>query len=191
MNSRHLDLPELLSPAGNRESLEFALAYGADAVYFASTSFGMRAGAANFELEQIEDAVKFVHSKGAKSYLASNIIPRNDDLKGLPDFLERVADTGIDALIVADLGVLSLAKKHAPHTDLHVSTQLGVTNYMTALHLCELGVKRIVLSRELNLNEIHEIRSRIPPEVELECFVHGSMCVSFSGRCLISNYMVG
>lgn len=191
MNSRHLDLPELLSPAGNRESLEFALAYGADAVYFASTSFGMRAGAANFELEQIEDAVKFVHSKGAKSYLTSNIIPRNDDLKGLPDFLERVADTGIDALIVADLGVLSLAKKHAPHTDLHVSTQLGVTNYMTALHLCELGVKRIVLSRELNLNEIHEIRSRIPPEVELECFVHGSMCVSFSGRCLISNYMVG
>ena len=190
-NNGHLALPELLSPAGNRESLDFALAYGADAVYFGSTRFGMRAGASNFPLEQIEDVVKFVHSKGAKAYLTSNIIPRNDDLENLPDFLEKVAAAGVDALIVADLGVLSLAKKHTPDLDIHISTQLGVTNYMTALYLSEMGVKRIVLSRELSLDEIHEIRSKIPAEVELECFVHGAMCVSFSGRCLISNYMVG
>lgn len=189
--SSPLDLPELLSPAGNRESLEFALAYGADAVYFGSTRFGMRAGAVNFALEQIEETVKFVHNKGAKAYLTCNIMPRNDDLKGLPDFLERAEDAGIDALIIADLGVLTLAKKYAPTTDIHISTQLGVTNYMTALSVYEMGAKRIVLSRELSLNEIREIRDRIPAEAELECFVHGAMCVSYSGRCLISNYMVG
>lgn len=191
LNSLSLDLPELLSPAGNRESLDFALAYGADAVYFGSTRFGMRAGATNFALEQIKDTVKFVHSKGAKAYLTCNIMPRNDDLKDMPELMKKAADAGVDALIVADLGVLALANTYAPDTDIHISTQLGVTNYMTALSLCEMGVKRIVLSRELSLNEIREIRSRIPAEVELECFVHGAMCVSYSGRCLISNYMVG
>lgn len=181
----------MLSPAGNQESLEFALAYGADAVYFGSTRFGMRAGAANFDLDKIENAVNLAHNKSKKAYLTCNIIPHNDDMKDMPDFIEKVAETGIDALIVADLGVLSVAKKYAPNLDIHISTQLGVTNYMTALYLSEMGVKRIVLSRELSLNEICEIRSRLPLEVELECFVHGSMCVSFSGRCLISNYIVG
>lgn len=184
-------MPELLSPAGNRESLEFALAYGADAVYFGATRFGMRAGAANFALEKIEETVKFVHSKGAKAYLTCNIMPHNDDLKDMPEFLEKAASAGVDALIIADLGILSLAQKYAPGLDIHSSTQLGVTNYMTALALYEMGVKRIVLSRELSLNEIRAIRARIPAEVELECFIHGAMCVSYSGRCLISNYLVG
>lgn len=181
--------PELLSPAGNDESLNSALNFGADAVYLGGTEFGMRASPQNFNLENLETAVKAAHDKGAKVYFTCNTIPRNSDIDRLPDFLKEVAGCGIDAFIITDLGVFSLAKKNAPGIDIHISTQFGVMNYASAMALYEMGAKRIVMARELSLEEIVEIREKIPAEMEMECFIHGSMCVSFSGRCLLSNYL--
>ncbi|MEI6578194.1 MAG: U32 family peptidase [Eubacteriales bacterium] len=184
-------IPELLAPAGNADCLVSALDFGANAVYLGGNEFGMRAAPKNFSIPDMTKAVKLAHGRGVRVYLTCNTIPRNDEIAKLPKFLENACDCGIDALILTDLGVLSLAKKYAPGVEIHISTQFGVMNYESANMLYELGAKRIVASRELSLNDICEIRTRIPAEMEIECFVHGAMCVSFSGRCLISNYLVG
>lgn len=189
--SEKIKIPELLSPAGNMESLDAALYYGADAVYLGGESFGMRSAPKNFSVPEIGEAVKKAHKVGTRVYLTCNILPRNDQVKLLPAFLEQVSSCGVDALIISDLGTLSLAKQYAPRTDIHISTQLGVTNYQTALMLAELGAGRIVLARELSLEEIAEIRHNLPADVQIECFVHGAMCVSISGRCLLSAYLTG
>jgi len=184
-------VPELLAPAGSEECFISALDFGADAVYLGSTEFGMRASPKNFTFSNLANAVDMAHKRGVKVYLTCNTIPRNDEIVKLPSFLEEAKDCKIDGLIITDLGVLALAKKYAADVDIHISTQLGVTNYASARMLHELGAKRIVMSRELSLEEIHEIRTKTPAELEIECFVHGAMCVSFSGRCLLSNYFVG
>lgn len=182
---------ELLSPAGDMERLNMALHYGADAVYIAGSEYGMRASAGNFDNEQMRKAVKISHERGVKVYVTVNTLPREHELARLPAYLESLNDMGVDALIVADLGVISLAKKYAPKAALHVSTQLGVVNSETCRMLCDLGASRAVLARELSLEEIAGIRANSPKELELEAFVHGAMCVSFSGRCLLSNYLTG
>lgn len=182
---------ELLSPAGDMERLEMALHYGADAVYLAGRQFGMRAAAANFEDDQLRLAVKLTHEKGARLYVTCNTLPREDELEALPGYLEFLQDAGVDALIIADVGVLSLAKRYAPQVARHVSTQFGVLNSAAANTLYELGADTVVLAREASLEEIRKIRANTAPELRLEAFVHGAMCVSFSGRCLLSNYMTG
>ncbi len=183
-------LPELLAPAGDRERLEMALHYGADAVYLAGKSYGLRAFAGNFDCpEGLREAAAMAHAAGARVYVTVNTLPRQADMAGMPAFLEQAADAGVDAFIVADLGVMRLAKRHAPGVALHVSTQFGVVNAAAAEMLWELGARRVVLARELSLEEIRAIRRNTPPALELEAFVHGAMCVSFSGRCLLSNYM--
>ncbi|MCF0136776.1 MAG: U32 family peptidase [Oscillospiraceae bacterium] len=183
--------PELLSPAGDTERLEMALHYGADAVYLAGTSFGMRAAAGNFNGEQLRNAVRMCHEKGVKVYLTCNTLPRENELKVLPAFLEDAQAAGVDAFIIADLGVMDMAAKYAPEVARHVSTQLGVINSATARVLYDMGAERVVLARETPMEDIYEIRANTPRELELEAFVHGAMCVSFSGRCLLSNYLTG
>lgn len=183
-------IPELLAPAGDRERLEAALMYGADAVYLGGDAFGMRAAPQNFNFEQLEDAVKLCHAKGVKVYLTCNTLARNDEILMLPSYLERWAEIGVDAFIVADIGVLSLCKKHAPNVPVHISTQAGIVNYVTANEFYNMGASRVVTARELSMTEIAEIRAKVPKDLEIECFVHGAMCVSFSGRCLLSNYLV-
>ncbi len=183
--------PELLAPAGDEERLQAALEYGADAVYLGGTSFGMRASPGNFNDEQLKNAVQMCHKNGVKVYLTCNTLPRNDELVCLPEFLEYAQDCEIDGLIVADLGVLNLAKKYAPNVDIHISTQAGIVNYETANAFYNMGAKRIVTAREISMEDIAQIRAKTPKELEIECFVHGAMCVSFSGRCLLSNYLTG
>lgn len=182
---------ELLAPAGDWERLEMALCYGADAVYLAGREFGMRASSANFDDEQLRRAVELAHGMGRRVYVTCNTLPREDELKRLPGYLEFLQDAGADALIVADIGVMALAKHYAPKVKLHVSTQFGVTNSATANALFAMGADTVVLARELPMEQIREIRDHTPAELRLECFVHGAMCVSFSGRCLLSNYMTG
>ena len=182
---------ELLSPAGDMERLKMAVLYGADAVYLAGTDFGMRAFAGNFSPEELPQAVKFAHDHGVKAHVTVNIMPRNDEIAQLPAYLEKLDDAGVDALIVADLGAFMLAKKHAPHCELHISTQQSIANYECAQSWFDLGASRVVLARELNLEEIRTIRQRVDPRLEIETFGHGAMCVSYSGRCLLSNYMTG
>lgn len=183
-------IPELLAPAGDRERLEAALMYGADAVYLGGDAFGMRAAPQNFNFEQLEDAVKLCHAKGVKVYLTCNTLARNDEILMLPSYLEKWASIGVDAFIVADIGVLSLCKKYAPNVPVHISTQAGIVNYVTANEFYNMGASRVVTARELSMTEIAEIRAKVPKYLEIECFVHGAMCVSFSGRCLLSNYLV-
>jgi len=183
--------PELLAPAGDLESLYAALQYGADAVYAAHYDFGLRKSAKNFSYGELALAAKTVHEKGKKLYLACNTMPRDDEFEKLPAFFEGAAGCGVDAFIIADLGVLRAAAKYAPDVDIHISTQAGIVNSETAKHYAQAGAKRLIPARELSLREIIKIRENIPPEVELECFVHGSMCVSFSGRCLLSKFLTG
>lgn len=183
--------PELLAPAGDAERLAMALHYGADAVYLAGRQFGMRAAAGNFDPEGLKEACKLAHEKGAKVHLTCNTLPREDELKNLPAFLEQAQDAGVDALIIADLGVMDAAARYAPKLSRHVSTQLGVINSATANVLHGMGADRVVLARETPMKDIFEIRAKTPPELEIEAFVHGAMCVSFSGRCLLSNYLTG
>lgn len=185
------DKPELLAPAGDMERLKMAVLYGADAVYLAGTSFGMRSFAGNFEQDELFQAVRFAHAHHVKVHVTVNTMPRGDELDGLPGHLERLNEAGADALIVADLGVFRLAEKYAPRCERHVSTQVSVANHLCAAAWYELGAKRVVLARELSLEEIAAIRVKTPKELELETFVHGAMCVSYSGRCLLSNYMTG
>ena len=183
--------PEILAPAGDMERLHMAVLYGADAVYLAGTDFGMRAFAGNFTPEELRQAVRFAHDRGVRTYSTINTMPRNDEVSRLPEHLELLNDAGVDALIVADLGAFTLAGKYAPDCRRHVSTQASVCNYETARAWYDLGASRVVLARELSLEEICTIREKIPAELELETFVHGAMCVSYSGRCLLSNYMTG
>ena len=183
--------PEILAPAGDMERLQMAVLYGADAVYLAGTDFGMRAFAGNFTQEELRQAVRFAHSHGVRAYCTINTMPRNDEVSRLPEHLELLNDAGVDAVIAADLGAFTLAGKYAPNCRRHVSTQASVCNYETARAWYDLGASRVVLARELSLEEIRTIREKIPAELELETFVHGAMCVSYSGRCLLSNYMTG
>lgn len=183
--------PEILAPAGDEERLRAALLYGADAVYLAMTQYGMRAASQNFSETALIAAVELAHAAGARVYLTCNILPRNGEIEHLPAYFEAAQAAGVDALIAADLGVIGLAKRLAPSLPLHISTQLGVVNYQTARELSDMGAERVVLARELSLDEIAEIRAKTPAALELECFVHGAMCMSVSGRCLISNYLAG
>lgn len=182
---------EILSPAGDEECLRAAILYGADAVYLAGKDFGMRSSADNFTHEQLAAAVSYAHNAGVRVYLTCNIVAHEKELEQLPQFLAYAQEVGIDALIISDLGVMRLAQKYAPDTQIHISTQTGVANSQTANMLHELGASRVVLARELSLDEISAIRAKTPATLELEAFVHGAMCVSFSGRCLLSNYMTG
>ena len=168
-----------------------ALHYGADAVYLAGTRYGMRASAGNFSGEEMAQAVKLAHERGVKVYVTCNTLPREDELAGLPRYLGYMQEIGVDAFIIADLGVLELAKKHAPRVKKHVSTQLGVINSATANALYALGADTVVLARETPLADIKKIRANTPEDLRIEAFVHGAMCVSFSGRCLLSNYLTG
>lgn len=182
--------PEVLAPAGDRERLEAAVMYGADAVYLGSTQYGMRAAPANFAPDDaLAEAVSFAHQHGVKVYLTCNTLPRNREMDNLPAFLKQAAAAGVDAMITTDIGVLSMIKQHIPDMEVHISTQAGIVNYVTASEFYRMGAKRVVLARELTLEEIAEIREKTPPELELETFVHGAMCVSVSGRCLLSNYL--
>lgn len=182
---------ELLSPAGDFERLKLALKFGADAVYLGGEQFGMRTNPSNFNADQLKEAVSLAHSLGKKVYLTCNTLPRNNEIEYLPDFLKYAADIGIDAFIIADVGVMMLAKKYAPDVEIHMSTQVGIVNYQTANSFYELGAKRIVTARELSLEDIKTIRDKTPSDLEIEVFVHGAMCMSFSGRCILSDYMVG
>ena len=182
-------IPEVLSPAGDEERLIAALRFGADAVYVSGQSFGMRMACANFDYEALERAVKLTHGMGKKLYVTCNVLPRNKDLDVLPDYFAFLNRIGVDALIISDIGTMELAKEYAPDCALHVSTQFGVVNHATATALYRMGASRVVLARELSLEEIREIRQKTPPELELEAFVHGAICMSFSGRCVISNYL--
>ena len=182
---------ELLSPAGDMERLKMSVLYGADAVYLAGTSFGMRSFAGNFTPEELPKAVEFAHSHGVKVHVTVNTMPRNDEMIHLPAYLEQLQDAGVDALILADLGAFMLAGKYAPKCERHISTQQSIANYECAQSWYDLGAKRVVLARELNLEEIRTIREKTSKELEIETFGHGAMCVSYSGRCLLSNYMTG
>lgn len=183
--------PELLSPAGDMEKLRMAVAYGADAVYLAGTSFGMRSFTGNFTPDELPKAVQLAHAAGVKVHCTVNIMPRNDEAAALPAYLEQLGAAGVDALILADLGAFTLAGKYAPRCERHISTQQSIANYVCAQSWFDLGARRVVLARELSLQEILTIRERVSPELELETFCHGAMCVSYSGRCLLSNYMTG
>ncbi|RBP46685.1 peptidase U32 family protein [Garciella nitratireducens] len=181
--------PELLAPAGNLEKLKFAIHYGADAVYLAGKSYGLRAGAGNFSLEEMEEGVQFAHERGKKVYVTLNIIPHNADLKGLDQYIKNINKIGIDAVIVADPGVIALVKENAPNLSIALSTQANNTNWKSAKFWNDIGVDRIIVARELSLKEIKEIVEKTPNTLEIEAFIHGAMCISYSGRCLLSNYM--
>lgn len=183
--------PEVLAPAGNMASFKAAVDFGADAVYMAGKVFGMRSRAKNFTPEQMQEAIAYAHARGVRVYITCNILPTNPEVDDLPDYIDSVAQMGADALIVTDIGVMLTARRVAPNLELHVSTQAGVVNYLTATELHGLGAKRVVLARELSLDAIREIRAKTPKDLDIECFVHGSMCMAFSGRCLISEYMTG
>lgn len=182
---------ELLAPAGDMERLQMAVTYGADAVYLAGTAFGMRSFAGNFTPEELKQAVELCHSRGVRVHVTCNTMPRNDEVARLPEWLEYLNQVGADAIILADVGTLALAKRYAPQVECHISTQASVVNYQSAAAWHDLGAKRVILARELSLDEIREIRAKTPRELELEAFAHGAMCVSYSGRCLLSNYMTG
>ena len=183
--------PELLCPAGDMEKLKMAVLYGADAVYLGGTSFGMRSFAGNFDRDELPEAVRYAHSHGVRAHVTVNTMPRNEETAKLPEYLRSLDATGVDALIVADLGVFTMAGKYAPNCERHISTQQSIANYACAQAWYDLGAQRVVLARELSLPEIREIRARVPEKLELETFCHGAMCVSYSVRCLLSNYMTG
>lgn len=182
---------ELLAPAGNLEKLKMAILYGADAVYLGGEEFGLRASAGNFGSDDLKEGIKFAHSRGKKIYVTMNIIPHNEDFKEMPGYIRELREIGADAVIFSDPGVFDLLRGEAPELELHLSTQANNTNWRSAAFWHRLGVKRVILARELSLEEIREIRSNVPESLELEMFVHGAMCISYSGRCLLSNYMAG
>ncbi len=181
---------EVLAPAGDEERFGAAVKYGADAVYLGRKQFGMRSSPLNFDFEQLCNAVKYAHERNVKVYLTCNTLPKNNEIPHFEQFVREAVEAGVDALIVADIGLLMLIKRYAPDMEIHISTQTGIVNYVTARELYNLGAKRIVLARELSLDEIAEIRAKTSPDLDIEAFVHGAMCVSFSGRCLLSQYLV-
>ena len=179
----------MLAPAGDEERFMSAVSFGADAVYLAGQQFGMRTSPSNFTNDRLLWACDYAHKLGKKVYVTCNTVPRNGEIDRLPEYLEFLNSAKVDALIISDMGVMALAKRYAPDTDIHISTQAGVCNYAAAGELYNMGASRVVLARELSLDEIKTLRDKTPPELEIECFVHGAMCVSFSGRCLLSNIM--
>lgn len=181
---------EVLAPAGDLERFDAALDFGADAIYLGGQAFGMRAGPQNFTFDNLKLAVEKAHSKNVKVYLTCNTLPRNNEIAGFQEFIEQAVECNIDAVIATDIGILSLIKKYAPGLEIHISTQAGIVNYVTANEFYNMGAKRVVLARELSLDEITEISAKTPNDLDIEAFVHGAMCVSFSGRCLLSSYMV-
>jgi len=180
---------ELLAPAGDLEKLKVAVIYGADAVYFGGEMFSLRAGAGNLSLEDIKEGLAFAHDKGVKCYMTVNIYAHNEDIEPLRGYLEKIKDFGIDGFIISDPGVISLVQEIIPNAEIHLSTQANMTNYQTANFWHKLGVKRIVLARELTFKEINELMEKTPDSIDYEAFVHGAMCISYSGRCLLSNFM--
>lgn len=195
MNEEHMmrtrNKPEVLAPAGNLRGLKTAVDYGADAVYCGGKAFGMRSAPRNLSLEDFEEGSRYAHERGARVYVTCNVLPRNAEVEDLKEYLGQLKDTGVDALIVTDIGVMMAARRIAPNLEIHISTQAGVTNYLAANALYELGAKRVVLAREMDLQAVHDIRANIPEDMDIECFVHGAMCMAFSGRCLFSNYLTG
>ncbi|MDF2819605.1 MAG: Collagenase and related protease [Clostridiales bacterium] len=183
--------PELLIPAGNLEALKTAIMYGADAVYIGGEMYGLRAKAKNFSIEQMKEGIEFAHQNNAKVYVTANIIAHNSDLDGVKEYFKELNTIKPDALIIADPGVLDLANEFAPDIEKHISTQANNTNYMGFKFWGKLGAKRIVAARELSLAEIKEIKENIPEDLEIEAFIHGAMCISYSGRCLLSSYFTG
>lgn len=182
---------ELLIPAGSLDVLKTAVVYGADAVYIGGEAFGLRAKAKNFTMDEIREGAAFAHARGVKLYVTANILAHNDDLAGVEEYFKELADTGVDALIISDPGVFAIAREVLPEMELHISTQANNTNYGTYLFWWKQGAKRVVSARELSLEEISVIRGRIPEEMEIESFIHGAMCISYSGRCLLSNFFTG
>ena len=180
---------ELLAPAGSLAKLKYALVYGADAVYIGGEEFSLRVAAKNFTADEIKEGIDFAHNLGKKVYITANIIPHNGDIKKFPEFVREVDALGADAIIISDPGMFALAKKCAPRLDIHISTQANNTNFESAKFWHSQGAKRVILAREMSFDEIREIRENTPSDLELECFVHGAMCISYSGRCLLSNYM--
>ena len=189
--STDIKIPDLLCPAGDLTRLKAAVDYGADAVYLAGEEFGMRTAATNFGEEDLKKGIEYAHKNGVKVHITCNTIPHNEEIPRLPAFLELIDSLGADAVIAADLGTIGLIKKYAPNLELHASVQSGICNYETANAYYNLGAKRVVLARELSLDEIAEIRAKTPKDLEIEMFAHGAMCVSYSSRCLLSSYMTG
>ncbi len=182
---------ELLAPAGNLEKLKMAILYGADAVYIGGQRFGLRASADNFSLEDMREGLEFAHERNCKVYVTVNIIPHNQDLVGLPEYIKQLDELGVDAVIVSDPGIFNIVRSTAPDMEIHISTQANNTNYMSAKFWYDLGAKRIVVARELSFDEIREMAAMTPKDLDIEAFIHGAMCISYSGRCLLSNYMTG
>lgn len=182
---------ELLAPAGDMEKLKTAIIYGADAVYFGGEMFSLRAGAGNLTVDEIRQALDFIHEHGCKGYMTINIYPHNDDIPLLSDYIGKIKDIPIDAFLVSDPGVMLMIREQIPDAEIHLSTQANTTNYVTAKFWVDHGVKRIVAAREMSLRELTEMRAMLPPEIEIEAFIHGAMCISYSGRCLLSNFMAG
>ncbi len=182
---------ELLAPAGDLEKLKMAIIYGADAVYLGGEAFGMRKASKNFTLEDIEEGVRFAHERGKKVYVTLNIVPHDKDMEGVEEYALDLQQIGVDAFIVSDPGMFTVIKRITPDMEIHISTQASVTNYETIMFWYNLGVRRIVLARELSFEEIENITRKLPEDLDIEAFVHGAMCMSYSGRCLISNYMTG
>lgn len=187
----NISVPELLCPAGDLSRLITAVDFGADAVYLAGKEFGMRTASSNFDLEDLKKGIEYAHSKNVKVHITCNTIPHEDEIERLPEYLTALNDLEADAIIASDLGTISLVKKYAPNCDLHISVQSGTVNSVTANEFYNMGAKRVVLAREMSLDEIAVIRAKTPKELELEAFAHGAMCVSFSSRCLLSSYMTG
>ncbi len=183
--------PEILSPAGNLEKLKTAIDFGADAVYLGGNKLNLRAFADNFSNNELEAGIKYAHDRNKKAYVALNVLPHNEDLEGLEDYLKELYELGIDAAIVSDPGIIMTAREVVPNLELHLSTQANNVNYKSAMFWYKQGLKRIVLARELSMNEIIEMKKKLPEDFEIEAFVHGSMCMSYSGRCLLSNYLTG
>lgn len=186
-----MNRPELLAPGGSLEKLKTAIDYGADAVYIGGDAFSLRVAAENFSLEEMREGLRYAHERGKKVYLTANIIPHNDDLDDFADYIKSIRSLGFDGILVSDLGMFDIVRSEAPELPIHVSTQANNTNYRSALMWYRLGAKRVVLGREMSFKEIAEFRSKLPEELELEAFIHGAMCISYSGRCLLSNYMTG
>lgn len=183
--------PELLAPAGDLEKLKIAILYGADAVYIGGEAYSLRAKAKNFTKETMAEGIRFAHEHGAKVYVTANIFAHNADFDGMAEYFKEIEELGADAVLISDLGVFAVAKEAAPNLEIHVSTQANNTNYQSAKMWYQLGARRVVVARELSLTEIKEIREKIPEDMEIEAFIHGAMCISYSGRCLLSNYLSG
>lgn len=186
---RNIKKPELLAPGGSLEKLKTAINYGADAVYVGGEAFSLRVAAENFSIDDMKQGLKYAHDRGKKVYLTANIIPHNKDIEEFKSFIEEIRPLGFDAVLIADLGMFDMMRELAPEIPVHISTQANNVNYRSACAWYKLGAKRVVLAREMSFKEIKEIREKIPDDMEIEAFVHGAMCVSYSGRCLLSNYM--